>query len=72
MTERARILAWWGYVVCVVAIFEVVFQIAGFAYAVGAALISIPVLGIILKLIVGQLARRAGRPDRGQPGERRI
>lgn len=72
MTERARILAWWGYVVCVVAIFEVVFQVAGFPYAVGAALISIPVLGIALKLIVGQLARRGGRTDRDKPGERRI
>jgi hypothetical protein len=72
MTERARILAWWGYVVCVVAIFEVVFQVAGFAYALGAALLSIAVLGVALKLIVGLLARRAKRRPREQPGDRAI
>jgi heme O synthase-like polyprenyltransferase len=72
MTERARIIAWWGYVVCVVAIFEVVFQVAGFAYAVGAALLSIPLLGIALKLLVGQLARRAKHRARKEPGDRAI
>jgi heme O synthase-like polyprenyltransferase len=72
MTERARIIAWWGYVVCVVAIFEIVFQLAGFAYAVGAALVSIAVLGIALKLIVGRLARRARRQARQQPSDRAI
>jgi hypothetical protein len=61
MSERARIIAWWGYVVCVVAIFEVVFQTLGFAYAVGAALLAIPTLGLLLKVIVGQLARRGKR-----------
>ena len=59
MSERARIIAWWGYVLCVVVIFEVVFQVKGFAPAVGAALLSIVVLGAALKLIVGRLARRA-------------
>lgn len=59
MSERARIIAWWGYVVCVVAVFEVVFQTLGFAYAVGAALVAIPLFGIVLRLIVNQIARRA-------------
>lgn len=59
MSERARIIAWWGYVLCVVAIFEVVFQLQGFAPAVGAALLSIVVLGALLKLVVGRLARRS-------------
>ena len=72
MTERARIIAWWGYVVCVVAIFEFVFQIAGFAYAVGAAFVSFTVLGLALKLVVGQLARRAKRQAREQSGDRAI
>lgn len=57
MTERKRIIAWWAYVACVVIIFEIVFQVAGFAYAVGAALLSILVLGIILRLIIGRLSR---------------
>lgn len=58
MSERKRIIAWWAYVACVVIIFEIVFQIAGFAYAVVAALISIAVLGLLLKLVVNLLARR--------------
>lgn len=58
MSERARILAWWGYVLCVVVIFEVALQLAGFGTAVVAALVSIAVLGVALKLIVGRLARR--------------
>lgn len=66
MSERARIIAWWGYVICVIIIFEVVFQVYGFPQAVGAALISIPILGALLKLIVGQLARRSRRRQGGQ------
>jgi hypothetical protein len=58
VTERARIIAWWVYVACVVIIFEIVFQLAGFAYAVGAALLSIALLGVVLKLVVNWLARR--------------
>lgn len=65
MSERARILFWWGYVVCVVAIFEVVFQLKGFALAVVAALLSIVILGGALKLVVGRLARRS-RQDRSR------
>jgi hypothetical protein len=72
MSERARIIAWWGYVVCVVATFEVVFQFAGFAFAVGAALISIALLGIALKLLVGRFARRAKQHARKEPGDRAI
>ena len=52
MSERKRIIAWWVYVACVVIIFEVVFQVAGFAYAVGAALASIVGLGLLLRYIV--------------------
>ncbi len=63
MSERARIIAWWGYVLCVIAIFEVVFLTAGFPYAVGAALLSIAVLGALLKLIVARLARRTAAPQ---------
>lgn len=68
MSERARIIAWWGYVACVFVIFEVVFQLSGFPQAVGAALLSIVVLGVALKLLVAQLSRRSrptppARPD---------
>jgi hypothetical protein len=58
VTERARIIAWWIYVACVVIIFEIVLQTTNFAYAVGAALVSIAVLGVTLKLVVARLARR--------------
>jgi hypothetical protein len=58
MSERARIIAWWIYVACVVIIFEIVFVTTNFAYAVGAALVSIAVLGLALKLIVNRLASR--------------
>lgn len=58
MSERARIIAWWIYVACVVIIFEIIFQIAGFANAVGAALLSIAVLGLVLKVVVGRLVQR--------------
>ncbi len=58
MSERALIVAWWVYVACVVIIFEIVFVTANFAYAVGAALVSIAVLGLALKLIVNRLASR--------------
>lgn len=57
MSERARIIAWWLYVACVVLIFEIVLQRTNFAYAVGAALLSIAILGLILKRIVARLAR---------------
>lgn len=57
MSERARIVAWWVYVACVVLIFEIVLQLTNFAYAVGAALLSIAVLGVILKVVVGRLGR---------------
>jgi hypothetical protein len=61
MSERTRIIAWWGYVICVIAIFEVVFQISGFGPAVIAALASIAILGSALKFVVGRLTRRAPR-----------
>ncbi len=65
MSERSRIVAWWIYVALVVAIFEITFLLTNFAYAVGAALLAIAVLGILLKLIVRALARRGARvrPD---------
>jgi hypothetical protein len=67
VTERARIIAWWIYVACVVIIFEVIFQVAGFAYAVGAALVSIAVLGVALKLLIGWLVRRGKAPRLPEP-----
>jgi hypothetical protein len=66
MSERARIIAWWGYVLCVIAIFEAVFLTAGFPYAVGAALLSIAILGVLLKLIVARLARRGAGSQSSQ------
>lgn len=61
MSERVRIIAWWGYVVCVIIIFEIVFQVSGFGWAVIAALASIAILGSALKFAVGQIARRSRR-----------
>jgi hypothetical protein len=58
VTERARIIAWWVYVACVVIIFEIVLNTTNFAYAVGAALLSIAILGLVLKLVVGRFSRR--------------
>ena len=52
MSERARIVSWWLYVGAVLVIFEVTFQRANFAYAVGAALLSIVLLGSLLKLFI--------------------
>lgn len=66
MSERARIIAWWGYVICVVVIFEVVFQVSGFGPALIAALVSIAILGSALKFVIGRLTRR---PRRRQPEE---
>lgn len=68
MSERSRIVAWWVYVGLVVAIFEVTFLLTNFAYAVGAALLSIAVLGVLLKLLVRALVRRGvkARPDAPQ------
>jgi Zn-dependent membrane protease YugP len=57
LTERTRIIAWWVYVACVVIIYGIVFRVAGFIYALGAALLSIAVLGVILKLFVGRFGR---------------
>ncbi|HEX5501040.1 MAG TPA: hypothetical protein VFW96_00375 [Thermomicrobiales bacterium] len=57
MSERARILSWWVYVLAVVAIFEVTFLSTNFAYAVGAALASIVVLGLLLKALIRGLTR---------------
>ncbi len=66
MSERTRIIAWWGYVICVVVIFEVVFQVSGFGPALIAALASIAILGSALKFVIGRLTRR---PQRRQPDE---
>ena len=52
MSERARIVSWWVYVAAVIVIFEVTFLRSNFAYAVGAALLSIVLLGSLLKLFV--------------------
>lgn len=57
MSERARIICWWLYVALVLAIFELTFWLTNFAYAVGAALLAIVVLGLLLKLIVRALSR---------------
>jgi hypothetical protein len=70
MSERARIIAWWIYVLAVVVIFEVTFQAAGFAWAVLAALVSIAGLGIILKITVATLARRLARRGAASTQER--
>lgn len=58
MAERARIISWWVYVALVVAIFEVTMALSNFAYAVGAALVGIIVLGVLLKAIVRRLSRK--------------
>ena len=69
MSERARIIAWWIYVACVVIIFEIVLTTTNFAYAVGAALVSIAALGVALKLLVGRLARRGKSAGRAESGD---
>ncbi len=61
MSERARIISWWIYVALVIAIFEVTFQLTNFAFAVGAALVSMVVLGVALKLLVGRAVSRESR-----------
>lgn len=61
MSERARVISWWIYVALVLAIFEFTFQLTNFAYAVGAALLSIALLGLLLKLIVYCLSRKRDR-----------
>lgn len=67
MSERARIIAWWGYVLCVLVVFEATLQFRGFAPALGAALVSIVVLGSLLKFAVARLAGRAKRRAPGRP-----
>ena len=67
MSERARIISWWVYVAVVVAIFEVTMTLSNFAYAVGAAILSIVVLGSLLKAIVWRLTRREAGGGRRQP-----
>lgn len=57
MSERARIISWWLYVALVLAIFELTFWLTNFAYAVGAALLAIALLGLLLKLIVRHFSR---------------
>ncbi len=70
MSERARIISWWIYVALVIAIFEVTFQLTNFAFAVGAALVSMVVLGVALKLLVSHLVSRGTRAGgtRRSPG----
>ncbi len=69
MSERARIVSWWVYVAAVLVIFEVTFQRSNFAYAVGAALVSIVVLGALLKLAI-RWRMRTGPAKRGsRPGD---
>jgi hypothetical protein len=69
VSERARIIAWWVYVACVVIIFEIVLTTTNFAYAVGAALVSIALLGVALKLLVGRLVRRDKSALRSEAGD---
>ena len=65
MSERARIVSWWVYVAAVIVIFEVTFLRSNFAYAVGAALLSIVLLGSLLKLFVWWRTRsRPAKRDR--------
>lgn len=71
MSERSRIIAWWVYVALVVVIFEATFLRTNFAYAVGAALASIVVLGMLLKLIVRVLLQR-DRKARSDAGKRPV
>ncbi len=70
MSERARIISWWVYVAAVLVIFEVTFLRSNFAYAVGAALLSIVLLGTLLKLFVWWRTRfgqaRSSRPGSGR------
>ena len=66
MSERARIVSWWVYVAAVLVIFEVTFQRSNFAYAVGAALLSIVLLGALLKLAI-RWRTRTGPAKRGRP-----
>lgn len=65
MSERARIIAWWIYVTIIVVIFEIAFQVAGFGWAVVIALLSIVILGTLLKLIVRRLTGGTGGARRG-------
>jgi hypothetical protein len=65
MSERARIVSWWVYVAAVLVIFEVTFLRSNFAYAVGAALLSIVLLGSLLKLFIWWRAR-AGSAKSGR------
>ena len=67
MSERARIVSWWIYVAAVLVIFEVTFLRSNFAYAVGAALLSIVLLGSLLKLFVWWRTR-PGRARSSRPG----
>jgi hypothetical protein len=69
VSERARIIAWWVYVACVVIIFEIVLTTTNFAYAVGAALVSIALLGVALKLLVSRLVRRDKSALRSEAGD---
>lgn len=62
MSERGRIVAWWVYVALVIAIFEVTFQLSNFAYAVGAALVALAVLGVALQALVAARTRTRPRP----------
>jgi hypothetical protein len=68
MSERARIVSWWVYVAAVLVIFEVTFQRSNFAYAVGAALASIVVLGALLKLVI-RWRTRPRSAQRNRPGD---
>jgi hypothetical protein len=69
MSERARVVSWWVYVAAVLVIFEVTFLRSNFAYAVGAALLSIVLLGSLLKLFIRWRTRprprKAARPGGG-------
>jgi hypothetical protein len=65
VSERARIVSWWAYVVVVLAIFEATLRATNFAYAVGAALLAIVVLGLLLKAIIR--FRTRGRSLRSGP-----
>ena len=68
MSERARIVSWWVYVAAVLVIFEVTFQRSNFAYAVGAALVSIVLLGSLLKLAI-RWRTRLRSAQRNRPGD---
>lgn len=73
MSERARIICWWIYAAIVVGVYIGMMQRPGrdaFVYAVGATLLTIVVLGVLLKALVRFFSRRGSGARREQTGKR--